>query len=169
MAKNIPTGLAERVDYATWRRADAESSRYQVKQPSLSGDEIPGWTLHAARRIDLEGTPPFLRSSWVRSAGDIDPLLLVDIHVADSPDEARALALLLLGDFQSPEVARRTDRPIGEVAFGDGSAGWVVFVRGNLVIWVRNGGKRVAPVLDEAEAVDRAITRGAESGGSPPG
>jgi hypothetical protein len=133
-----------------------------VKRPSLSGDEIAGWTLHRARTIELEATPPFIRSSWVRAAGENDPLLLVDLNIADSPDEARALALLLLGDFQSPEVTRRTDRPVGEVSFGDGSSSWIVFVRGNLVVWLRNGGRRIVPVLDAAEAVDRSIRQWAE-------
>jgi hypothetical protein len=133
-----------------------------VKRPSFSGDEIPGWTLHRARTIELQETPPFIRSSWVRAVGENDPLLLVDLHVADSPDEARALALLLLGDFQSPLLTRRTDRPVGEVSFGDGSSSWIVFVRGNLVAWLRNGGKQVVPVLDAAEGVDEAIRRKAE-------
>ena len=164
MAQNIPARLEERVQFAAWRRPAPDSGRYQVTDPTLDGDEIPDWTLHQARRIRTPGTAPLVRSTWVRRPGTSDPLLLVDLHVADSAEAARPLALRVLGDFQTPHVARRTDTAIGEVAFGDNSPYWIVFLRGNLVVSVRNGGRELTSVLDAAAALDAALTRMAQPG-----
>lgn len=168
MAQDIPRGLEDRVAYDQWRDPQPESRRWQLTDPSVPEDAIPDWTLHRTRRIPAPDAPLLIRTIWVRETGSTDPLLLVDVHVAGSPQAARGLALRRLGDFQSPRVERRSGEGAGEVAFGDGSPNWIVFVRGNLVVHVRNGGAEVVPVLDAATAVDAALMRQTE-GGEPPG
>lgn len=168
MAQSIPAGLEARVGFAAWRQPEPGSERYQLKELTLSGDEMPGWTLLQARHVRVPGTPPFVRSTWARKPDEADPLLLLDVHIPDSPASARSLALRLLGDFQSPLLTRDSAADIGEVAFGDGSSNWIVFVRGNLVVWLRNGGRRVVPVLDAARALDAALVR-RSGGGQTPG
>ena len=162
MAQDTPARLEDRVDFQAWQKPGPESSRYQVQDPSIPDDALPGWTLHQSRRVRPPGWPPLIRSTWVRQPNAIDPLLLVDVHVSDSPETARTLAIRVLGDFQSPRVARRSGAAAGEIAFGDGSPGWIVFIRGNLVVSIRNGGREIVPVLESATALDAALVRQAQ-------
>ena len=157
MAQEYRAGLAERVAYDRWSSADPSSAGYVLADWEPGDDQVPGWTLHQSRLLRVPGNARLRRSTWIREPGVLNPMLTVDVWTAEDPDAARSLALRILGDFQSPNVALREDAGAGEVAFGDGGGGWTLFVRGNVVVQVLNGGREVVPVDEVADAIDSAL------------
>jgi hypothetical protein len=81
----------------------------------------------------------------------------VQIIERPSLGAARETLLELLGDVESSAIKRRADLPIGDVAFGQEFI--LMFARGNLVVVVRNAGRKVVPVLDVARQVDAVVVR----------
>lgn len=140
--------------FADWRAAD-RSTAQAVRDFAFRGDELPGWTLVKSTRNDAFD-PPRLDTFW-QPTGTADALLGVRIIERPSGEAAREALLGVLADVQSAAIRRRTDLGIGEVAFGQEMM--VAFVRGNLVVIVRNAGRRVFEVLDVARQVDAVVAK----------
>lgn len=142
--------------FAEWRGPSEEATGTEIQGFRFRGDELPGWEL-AQSRFNPALDPPRLDTFWrpVGTAADA----LLGVHLIERPTVAAAREALLavLGDVESARIRRRTDLEIGEVAFG--WEGMVAFARRNLVVLVRNAGRRVVDVLDPARRVDATLTR----------
>jgi hypothetical protein len=142
--------------FAEWRGDSGEGPVGQgVSGFKFKGDELPGWELTKARRNEALD-PPRYDTFWRPSEGG-DALLGVQIIERPSLGAARETLLELLGDVESSAIKRRADLPIGDVAFGQEFI--LMFARGNLVVVVRNAGRKVVPVLDVARQVDAVVVR----------
>lgn len=85
-----------------------------------------------------------------------DAMLVLTAYECDSRAAARAHLLRLLGTFQGP-VLERTDLA-GEVAYAVPRAISAVTVRGNLVLYARNGGEELTSVAPLLQAIDERLT-----------
>lgn len=147
--------LERQHNFGEWRAAEAVSGS-PIQGFGFKGDELPGWRLVKSRRNDALD-PPRLDSFWQPT--DDSPDTLLGIHVIERPSVAAAREALLavLADVQSAAIVRRTDLAVGDVVFGQEMM--LAFARGNLVILVRNAGRRVVPVVDVARTVDAIVVR----------
>jgi len=145
--------LEERYQFAAWRDV-------QTTEPGLvgigfhfGGDEFSGWTLHRARDVRVAGLPPAIFSVWTPDGGGAT-LIAVDVWECATAELARAQMLRTLGEYQGPELERRTGP--GDVAFGFGTAG-VLFVRGNYAVQVRSVEREPVDAGPLAETFDRVL------------
>jgi len=152
--------LERQHEFSAWQAADATGEK-PVQGFVFKGDELPGWELVKSRRKDALD-PPRLDTFWQSEDDSADTLLGVQLIERPSVAAARETLLELLGEFESAGIARRTDLPIGDVVFGHEFM--LVFARGNLVIQVRNAGRRVVQVEDVARTVDAVVVRQVEGG-----
>jgi len=148
--------LRKQHNFAAWQGTDAGTTGPAIREFQFKGDELPDWELVRARRNDAL-QPPRLDTFW-RPRGDTsDTLLGVHVIECTSVPAAREALLDALGDFESAVINRRTDLHVGDVVFGQDFV--LVFARGNLVVFVRNAGRTVVPVLELARIVDAHISR----------
>lgn len=150
-------------NFADWQGSSADA-RPPIRDFQFKGDELPGWELATSRR-NAALQPPRLDTFWRPEDDPSDTLLGVQVIERTSVPTARETLLELLADFQSAVIARRTDLNIGDVVFGHDLM--VVFARGNLVVLVRNAGRKIVPVLEPARLVDAHIVRLLSAGGRP--
>ena len=146
--------LAERYDFASWRDVPARASRQEepfIWHFALFGREIVGWTAHRIQRVTLPSGVSANYSIWRPNTGETNSLLAVDAFELTSREEARAYLLELLGEFQGPPLSRR-DAP-GAVAFATDDTA-LVFVRANVVFFVRSAERVPAPVGAVARQLD---------------
>ena len=132
-------------DYESWAKRGTPGVAPDVR---LTADELPGWKPERETRYD-EVRPPVTKSVWSRG-GSKDELLGIELYRCGSPEEAQALLLRALGEFQSAAVKQQPETGIGEP--------WLlVFARANYVVRVHNAGPRLVDALDVARAVDQKI------------
>jgi hypothetical protein len=124
------------------------------------GNEVPEARLERARHMDAGKLGPVLRSMWRRGAG----LVAVDVLERDSADDAEQTLQDVLGQVQSPLVARTETQDLGDTAYVALGGGGVYFARANLVMVVRDA----TSVLDVARALDSWVIAVPEPGGTAP-
>jgi hypothetical protein len=147
--------LRKQHNFSDWQGASADP-RPPIRGFEFKGDELPGWALAKSRRTDAL-QPPRLDTFWRPKDDTSDTLLGVQVIERMSVRTAREALLDLLADFQSAVIARRTDLNIGDVVFGHDLM--LVFARSNLVVLVRNAGRKIVLVLEPARLVDAHIVR----------
>ena len=150
-------------NFADWAGTDGGSGGPPLRGFAFKGDELPGWELVKAQRKEAL-TPSRLDTFWRPKGAASEALLGVHVIECDSVPAAREALLEALADFQSAVIRRRTDINVGEVVFGQEFM--LVFARGNLVVFVRNAGKVVVPVLGHARVIDAHIARLLRGGGA---
>ena len=147
--------LVQHYSAADW--LESRGAAGAVRDLTLAGSEVPGWTLLRSKR-NATATPPFLQSLW-QHGDDPDQLISVRIVECGSVAAAREQLLEELGGFQSPVITRSTGPDaVGDVAFGLGDT-MSVFALANLVVVVLNAGRRAVSVLAVARAFDTLIRR----------
>jgi hypothetical protein len=152
--------LEERFGAKEWR-GRSESGRRVLKGFRFDGAELKGWKLLRFKDSE-EGKTKILRSMWSRG-DEADELLAVDVFVATSVKDAHETLLEALGNMQSGAIERKTEKNTpGDVAFGLANT-MIVFARANVVILVRNAGRKVVPVGTIARDLDSQIQRKFES------
>lgn len=148
--------LRERYDYGTWERGIESETEPLIDQFDLGREELPGWEMIRSDKVPVEGARSAVQSLW-RSAEQEGVLLRVDVVETPDATAARELTLRLLGEFQSPEVGRRTEAVIGHVAFELPGRTAILFARSNVVVMVRNAGSEVIAVDDAARRLDEIL------------
>lgn len=148
--------LRERHDYAAWERETAAESELLVGRFALRVEDLPGWNMIRLDQVPVEGARLALQSLW-GSAEQEGVLLRIDIIEMPDVAAARTMLLHLLGEFQSPEIARQTDARIGQVAFESPDRTTVLFVRSNVVAMIRNAGPEVIAVDEPARQLDDIV------------
>ena len=148
--------LRKRHGFADWQGTGEGTGAPPVRGFEFRGDELPGWERVKSRRNEAL-QPPRLDTFWRPKDDAADTLLGVQIIECASVPAAREALLEALGEFQSAAIHRRTDLGVGDVVFGQEFT--LVFARGNLVIFVRNAGRYVVPVLGAARDLDAHISR----------
>jgi hypothetical protein len=152
--------LEERFGAKEWR-GRSESGRRVLKGFRFDGAELKGWKLLRFKDSE-EGKTKILRSMWSRG-DEADELLAVDVFVATSVKDAHETLLEALGNMQSGAIERKTEKNTpGDVAFGLANT-MIVFARANVVVLVRNAGRKVVPVGTIARDLDSQIQRKFES------
>jgi hypothetical protein len=152
MATEQTKALGERMGFDEWREPrPGDGERLFVWRFALGGGELPGWRVH---RVDRPppGEVVTLQSIWTGVGGG-DELLRVDTFECPSAAAARETMLRVLGDYQGAHALRRGDGP-GEVGFAMPNGHAELFARGNLVVQVRNAGRRLVAVREHAARLD---------------
>lgn len=133
----------------------SEHDKHVAKNFSFDTLKIPGWTLHRKFR-DQTTKPPVIRTLW-RHDESTDELLDVDLWECQSVETARSEVIEVLGNTQSNAVERRSDKDaVGDVTFALNNT-MVLFARANLVVLVRNAGRRVVSVTGISRQIDSWI------------
>lgn len=148
--------LRKRHDFAEWQGAGEDTGAPPVGGLEFRGDELPGWERVKSRRNEAL-QPPRLDTFWRAKGDTADTLLGVHVIECASVPAAREALLEALGEFQSAAISRRTDLGVGDVVFGQEFM--LIFARANLVVFVRNAGRHVVPVLEAARDLDAHISR----------
>jgi hypothetical protein len=156
--------LKERYRFDEWKDARSEVPSQRREPPALSGSEFPGWRLarQSRRAPAVTGVRSFLRSTW--QGATPDRLLSVDLYECDTAAAARETLLRQLAEFQGPPLTALPG--IGDVAFAMPGETAIVFARGHVVAALRNAGRSVEPLGNEARILDELIS---PRGGEPRG
>lgn len=141
--------LRRKYEFDSW-----ESSDLMARGDAPPKDVVAGFDPASARQIDPGDGSRLIRASW-SPPGEEGAMLVMDMRVCPDSGAARQVLLELLGNMQAPDIARLS-RSIGDVAFGRSTETLtaVAFARGNVVVWLRNGGDKVLTVDDVAAQID---------------
>lgn len=153
--------LKKRHDFDKWRGVKRTDENLLVRNFFLAGHELSGWRAGQVRRPEVPGWPPATRSNWTRP--DSEGVLVI-VETFECPDLVGAHEVLMraLAEFQSPDLTRSEVGDMGFVLPGETAA---LYARANLVVLVRNGGRKVIEVTEQARAVDAWISVRPEKGG----
>ena len=172
MDTRILSALKQHHHFESWRNRSTLDTNLFIWPAHISGQELPGWEpyriqvipppqpaappVHRTTRVGAG--PRTVQSLWRRPAADAGMLLSVDLFECDSRAAAHELTVKLLGEFQSALIARYEQDVIGDVAFGfPGNRLVIVFARANVVLLMRNAGRRLVPIDEAAQQFDRAL------------
>jgi hypothetical protein len=148
--------LKQRYGFDDWPAADGAGGGGLRLPTSLTG-LLPGYSLHRSEPLREEGLPPGLRILWVEGSGAEGTILSAELWQCHSASAARELLLAILDQFQSPLLERLEGaRAAGDLAFGHGEH-TLVFTLRNLVVQIRNAGRKVIPVAEAAQRLARAL------------
>ena len=147
--------MARRTGLDSWRGINGLDRELFVCGFRLSGDELPGWTLHSSRPVAVPGWPRGARTMWRGHSNDA--LLRVDVYESPSRLIAHHLIVLLLLDFEAPTVVRRTEGTVGDVSFGGPTPEVALFARGNIVMAIRRAGRRPVDAWAQASRLDELL------------
>ncbi|MCC6407965.1 MAG: hypothetical protein IT453_12445 [Planctomycetes bacterium] len=138
--------------FEAWR---AKSSFPQpLRGFELREGELQGWRL---ARLDRRATATPPRTTWLFARGP-DELLRVDVIESPSVAAAHEELVRTLGEFQAPLLGRQETPVAGDVAFVlAGSDASVLFARGNVLVLVRNGGRKLVDATAAARTVDARL------------
>jgi hypothetical protein len=139
-------------DFDSWAKRGTPGIAPDLR---LTADVLPGWRPQREYRYD-KIRPPVTKSVWSRGESK-DESLGIELYRCSSLDEAHALLLAALGEFQSAAVKQQPDTGIGDVAFGNGEPWLLLFARANYVVRVHNAGPRLVDALEVARAIDQRI------------
>jgi hypothetical protein len=148
--------LRRRYDFEAWREHNTLDEELFIWRLFLSGDELPGWQAHRIQAIDVPGWPPSIQSIWRRTEDRSEALLRLDVFACASRAAVHEFVLLLLGEYQSPDVARLEQPGAGDVAFTAGETA-ILFARANMVVQFRNAESDLVPVADVARQFDQYL------------
>lgn len=157
MSTQLEDHLKRRHEFEGWRGRNTMAENLLVWRFFLSGSEFIGWE---PLRIQSAGTPggqPGFQSTWKRPGGGPDALLRLDVFECNSRLAAHEFLIQVLGEFESPLLARDGKTDVGDVAFGIPGGRSIVFARANLVISVRNAGRELIPVTELARELDHDL------------
>jgi hypothetical protein len=162
--------LQSKFHFDEWASPSADASTEKVSADGLAvaGVEVGAWRAQRVDPLVVAGAASASRSFWTGGGQNQEVLLRLDLIETASPTAARELLLELLGEFQSPEVARQDNPAAGDLAFAVPGDTMLLFVRGQVVAMVRNAGRGAVPVAQFAKLVDGRLT-GREVLGQPPG
>jgi hypothetical protein len=148
--------LEERLGTRAWH-GRSKHGRRVVRDFDFEGKEIRGWTLHRSER-SRHADGAGVRTLW-RHNDSADELLNIDVFECVSVKAAHDQLLEALGNVESNAVARRTEKNApGDVAFGLANT-MVLFALANVVVWIRNAGRTLAPVGPVARELDALLVR----------
>jgi hypothetical protein len=150
--------LRRRYGYDEWLGRNRLSESLTVWQFVLGGNELPGWQPQLIQPLGAGWWPPAMQSTWRRQDTAGEALVTVDTYECASREAAHQFLVRLLGEFQSPLVARQEPPASGDVAFAGPGEGGIVFATGNLVVSVQNAGSELAPVPALARQFDDYLT-----------
>jgi hypothetical protein len=167
--------VKRRFGFEAWRARTSRSAPRFVWNLGFRGDELPEFTTERVERIDLtalferealsEQRAAAARMSRPMPTAHVQTIwrdvirrevrVRVDVFETASVPDAWELVAWLLGEFESPLVEPKDS--VGEIGFGGREEGVRLFSRANLVYLLRNIGRRPAPVLQAAIALDADV------------
>lgn len=148
--------LKRRFDFASWPASPPPEVRLPVSADGLARVAGEGWRPEGARLVAFAPDIRQHKLMLMRGASLEEEALGLEAFECPAPAAARDTALGLLGEFQGP-VQRDAAPVAGEVSFSLPGGSVVLFVRANLVLLLRNAGRKVRPVTDLARALDRHL------------
>lgn len=104
--------------------------------------------------VPFDRPPAHTRTFWQNPEISPDVRVEAELHECASMRYAHEWLIHLLGAMESPLIRRLEDPPFGEVCFSGPSPTAFVFVRGNLVVNIRNASRHVVDVSGFARNID---------------
>jgi hypothetical protein len=149
--------LKQQYAFDAWRDRNSLGEHLFVWKLFLSGSEIPGWQALRVQPRQQEDGPSIIKSTWQRAEGGTDAAFNIDIFECASRAAAYEALIDVLGEFQSSLITRQEQSSVGDVAFTVPEGYSLLFARANLVVLVRNAGRRLVPVTDLARQFDQDL------------
>jgi hypothetical protein len=119
------------------------------------GEELPGWTLETLFSTNASARVPHLIATFRRGPSQA---IRIDVFEATSHSEARLVVDRLLQQFEAPIMSERSPAPVGETCFEGPEETPVLFVRGNLVVLVRQADLELVPAAELSRILDHFLT-----------
>ncbi|HSK72371.1 MAG TPA: hypothetical protein VK892_11780 [Pyrinomonadaceae bacterium] len=153
--------LKKHYAFDEWRNRNTLDDNLFVWKFFPSENELAGWQPRRVQRVELPEVeksdgPTFIQSIWQGAEDETETLLRVDSFECRSLEDAHEYLLQTLGEFQSP-LLKRTEEIAGDVAFTFPGETTALFARANLVILLRNAGRKVQPVTQLAAKFDETL------------
>lgn len=167
MASDYIDALKARLAFAGWSTPDQRPENVFLWHLDPRNIGIEGWTIQhvqiiardeptkALRKIEPSGGVRITDSLWI-DGDDASRAIHLNTYECASRQEARLQALRVFADFQGPPLDRTGS--VGEVAFQTPKKTTVLFIRGNVVSLLRNGGERLVNVAPHARSMDERLT-----------
>jgi hypothetical protein len=148
--------LARRYRADEWTGINRLPGALHVRHWYLDDRAVPSMERRVERRLPLGlGT-----TSGIWAVGDSpDRIVKVDVLECPSRTDAHQALPTVLGQVESPVLARDVDLSIGDVAFTLPGTRLVVFARANLIVVVASIGTAPGDAAAPAAAIDAAILR----------
>lgn len=148
--------LKRRFDFASWPAPPSSEARLSVRAEDFARVAGEGWQPERTRVVAFAPDIRQHKAILMRGKSLEEEAFGLEAFECPTPAAARDTALNLLGEFQGP--VQRDPAPVaGEVSFSLPGGTFVLFVRANLVLLLRNAGRKVLPVIDVAKALDRHL------------
>lgn len=148
--------LKRRFDTASWPAPPSADTRLPVSAEDFARVAGEGWRPERSRVVAFAPDVRQHKAILLHGKSLEDEAFGVEAFECPTPAAARDTALNLLGEFQGP--VQRDPAPVaGELSFSLPGGTFVLFVRANLVLLLRNAGRKVLPVVDLAKALDRHL------------
>jgi len=143
-----------------WRGRTRLDENLFVWRLLLPPDQFTGFVPHRIQHVDRPPWPPMIQSLWRRPSAAMESALLhLDAFECPSREAAHDLLVRLLGDVQSPLVARDETVPLGDVVFAGPGDSLLLFARANLVCVLRSAGRGRLPITGLAAHLDADFVR----------
>lgn len=160
MVSEFYESLARRYGLDEWRGRSRLEENFFVWRLSLPQDQFAGFVPHRMQHVEVPLWPRMIQSLWRRPGSATEETLLhVDAFECTSREAAHDLLVRLLGDVESPLVARNEAMAVGDVVFAGPGGAALLFARGNVAFVLRSAGRRTLPVIGLAEQLDADLVR----------
>jgi hypothetical protein len=150
--------VKERIDFDAWCGRNSLNESLFIHKFFIAASCIKNWQLHRQVPIDVAGMPHCIQSMWRNPEGDPEALLRFDIYECDSHTAAHEFLVHFISEFQSAEVYRSDDGSVGDVMFVPKAGQALIFIRGNLLVFLANAGRSHASLTEIARDLDEKFT-----------
>lgn len=162
--EEVRKSLEENYRFDDWRDSKHLKTNLFAWKFFLSGQEFPGWEPETVRSIESDEEtqqPPLSTATLISAGGGPPATILIDAHELESRIAALDFLLVNLAQFQLPYIVRLEDLEadgLGDVVFGTRERTCILFVRGNLIVSVKNAGREPINVEPFARNFDDYLT-----------
>jgi hypothetical protein len=155
----LPVHMQEQFGMKTWYGHQKLTENLFIWKFRFGGFEFPGWEMVRDEPVREKGGPSMVSSLWQLEKKHAGPVVHVETFECASREAAHDYVLKLLADFQSPDVHYLPKGDYGDAMFsGKTGERMAVFVRGNLVIRLRNAERELTSVFPLAQHLDQLLT-----------
>ncbi|HEX8774709.1 MAG TPA: hypothetical protein VF735_14150 [Pyrinomonadaceae bacterium] len=158
--KKLDDGLLdfakEHYQFESWRSLSPSKKSVSAQKLFTRRDALNGWTLDSVQHQQMERAIQVKQSLW-QSIENPEWLLRVDIFKCENVEDARALTLHLLGEFQLDNI-KLLEPAIGDVAFVEEGGISILFAVSDHVFLIRSAGKSSISIMETALQLNQQLS-----------
>jgi hypothetical protein len=155
-----PTSLAalkKLYDFGVWGGSNRLPMEFLVRRYLVREQTVPQWQLIRARDVRLPDGLRIVQAFWTKAGGGDEELIRFDVFESASRLAAHTNMVRILASSEVPSGFIRRANAFGDVAFVGPHDTFAAFARGNLLLLVRNAGRRAVEVPAFANDLDHDL------------